>query len=156
MVDNLPSYTPVKLSVDEDSLQDIFLKAAKPVVTLSAHPGAKGNFTIPFRRYGEVLGTAVIASTTTLGESITVPLAKQTLELVNDSGQVADTTTTDDDGYFAIAPVPLGPYHLRTAASAGAKSTYKTPYRSNTYPISLTKKNNSADLGEVELVNETP
>ena len=156
VVDNLPSYTPVKLSVDEDSLQDIFLKAAKPVVTLSAHPGAKGNFTIPFRRYGEVLGIAVIASTTTLGESITVPLAKQTLELVNDSGQVADTTTTDDDGYFAIAPVPLGPYHLRTAASADAKLTYKTPYTSNTYPINLTKKNNSADLGEVELVKATP
>lgn len=159
VVDNLPSYTPVKLSVDEDSLQDIFLKAVNPLLTLSSHPGASGAISIPIRRYGEVLGTAVVASTTTLGESISAPLAKQTLELVNEAGQVADTTTTDADGYFAIAPVPLGRYHLRAVASTAVSATYRIINTSNTYPINLTKRENSADLGEVELfqaVKATP
>jgi hypothetical protein len=152
VVDNLPSYTPVKLSVDEDSLQDIFLKPTKPLVTLSSHPGASGAITLPVRRYGEVLGTAVVVSTTARNETTTVPLGKQILELVNQAGEVTDSVTTDADGYFAIAPVPLGAYYLRPTAGSG----YSMSYTSNSYPINLTKRENSLDLGEVTLVKETP
>jgi hypothetical protein len=112
-INNIAPYTPVRLELDEESFPDIFLRYnGKPLVVVG-HPGADGLIMVPLQQFGEISGYAEqrVAQRAT-------PAAGVVVEAVNSAEQVIDYATTEIDGYFVIAPLPLGTYTLRSQAAA--------------------------------------
>lgn len=120
LVDNLATFTPTAIEVDEETLPDIYLKAVKPRQVVFAHTGDNGTLEFPLQLYGEVNGTAAVLSE----DGALRPADNLKLELVDDAGQVIDYAVTEYDGFYAMAPVPQGSYRVRLSPSDAQRIGY--------------------------------
>lgn len=153
LVDNLPANTPVRLEIEDESINDIFLKPTKPSIAVVGNVGAKGTVDIPLVRFGEVEGTLFSAN----AQGVVRPVARLMVQLVNTQGDVVDYAVSENDGYFAMAPVPLGTYSVRLKPGEDTASGYVL---SQPVTVALTHAQNTlSDVGvmltEVEPVDAT-
>jgi hypothetical protein len=122
-IDNIPPYTPVRFEIEEETLPDILVRySGKPLVVIG-HPGAEGTIDVPLQQFGELSG---YAQQITPGGAL--PAGGIALEVVDRAGRIIDYTTTDSDGYFVLAPLPLGAFTLRSQPAAqGVTALEVTP-----------------------------
>lgn len=144
VVDNLLAYQPVKLSLDEETLPDIFLKAARENVVVVSHPGANGTVDLPLRLYGEVVGSLFNPAP----DGTVRAVSGLMVQLVNAAGEVVDYAISESDGYFAMAPVPLGTYSLRLREGESTVSGYRMV---SAPTVTLTKDANTVEGVDIEL-----
>lgn len=136
-VDNLPSYSTVKIGMEVATLPDILLQPYTPDIAIIAHPGASGMADFPLQLFGEVNGTLYQHE----GEVVR-PVSNMVVDVVDARGQVVDYAVTDRDGFFAVAPLPLGDYRLQLRADEAARAGYKLV---EPVPVTLTADANIRD-----------
>lgn len=94
------------------SLSDPMLVPKKALQVVVPRPGIAAEVEIGLVGGGEIEGVIV--------KSGGVPFEGLALELVDASGKVAATGTSDFDGFFLFERVPYGRYKLRVAAESAA------------------------------------
>lgn len=109
-VAGLDTYRPVAIGVDTSSLGDPNLVPARPAQLVVPRPGVSAEVLIPLKGGGSIEGV-LLKDGGGAFEGLDV-------ELVDTSGKVVATGTTDFDGYFLFERVTAGRYALRLSVAA--------------------------------------
>ena len=112
MVEGLPPYQKVLLSVDESTLPDPFLMPRGKGIVVTPRPGVPAVVELAVAPTGEAEGLL-------LGPEGT-PLAGAQLELVDDRGSVIAHTMSEYDGFFLFDRVVYGKYRLQLSDGSRA------------------------------------
>ena len=112
LVGGLTTFVPVPVGIDTLSLSDPMLVPKKALQVVVPRPGIAAEVEIGLVGGGEIEGVVV--------KSGGVPFEGLALELVDASGKVAATVTSDFDGFFLFERVPYGRYKLRVAEESAA------------------------------------
>lgn len=109
LLTGLRKYTPTDVMVEKDSLEDPFWE-----------PSQKGNSVVPRPGHAELVEIPVIATSEIEGvvrlakeDGNKAPLPNTRLQLVDESGGVADETRSEHDGFYLFMKVPPGKYSVR-------------------------------------------
>lgn len=100
------------IGVDAGTLEDPQLQAAIPGVRLLPRPGKAQKIDFPLVLTGEIDGTVYL-----IEDGKSRGIGNALLELVNDRGEVMDSTRSASDGFYVIQNVRPGNYHLRISAT---------------------------------------
>lgn len=111
-VNGLTPFRPVLIGIDAGSLPDPFVQPAGPGMVITPRPGIATVVELPLVAAGEVDGTLMAEG----GRA----LSGVKLELLDSSGRVIATTTSEFDGFFLFQKVPYGQYRLRINAESAA------------------------------------
>jgi len=112
MVEGLPPYQKVLLSVDESTLPDPFLMPRGKGIVVTPRPGVPAVVELAVAPTGEVEGT--------LNGPEGTPLAGAQLELVDGRGEVIARTISEYDGFFLFDRVVYGKYRLQLSDGSRA------------------------------------
>jgi hypothetical protein len=112
MVEGLPPYQKVLLSVDESTLPDPFLVPRGKGIVVTPRPGVPAVIELAVAPTGEAEGLL-------LGPEGT-PLAGAQLELVDDRGNIIARTASEYDGFFLFDRVVYGKYRLQLSDGSRA------------------------------------
>ena len=140
IIDGIPPYKPVLISVDAGSLPDPFLQPTGKGVVVTPRPGIAASVQLPLAQTGEIEGTIYDLSG--------AARAGVELELVDTLGDVVATTISEFDGYFLFDLVPYGKYSIRLS-SGSAKALSAARGIASEFEIS--NGNDVARLGIVRL-----
>ncbi len=92
------------ISLDQDSLENPFLVSQKSGYNAVLRPGTATNLQFPVVETGLIEGTIFTENG---------PLAGVKIQLLNNTGEVLDTTTTAFDGYYTFEYLQAGDYVVR-------------------------------------------
>ena len=106
-VDNLETFRPVAVGVDESSLSDPSLVPSQKLRLVTPRPGVPAQLDIPLIGGGDVEGVLV--------KSGGGGFEGLDIELIDPAGAVVQTARTDFEGYFLFERVAYGEYRLRIA-----------------------------------------
>ena len=110
IIEGMKPYVPVLVSIDTGSLPDPFLQPQGKGIVVTPRPGVANSIELPLSPTGEIDGTIYdLAGSARAGVQI---------ELVDATGEVVATTTSEFDGYFLFESVTYGSYTLRLAQSS--------------------------------------
>ncbi len=107
----LDQYRPVDIELDANSLDDPFWQPAVSGVAVVPRGGHTERLEFPVVTTGEVDGTVRIND-----HGRAEPIADVDLELINNEGEVVQTTRSDYDGFYLFEKVFPGKYTLRIKA----------------------------------------
>ena len=102
----------VDVKVKKTTIQDPYLISAAPGYSVYPRPGAVHKLDFPLIETGAIDGTMSVGAS---GE----PMRGVTLELLNEEGDVIQTTKTAADGYYTFERIPPGDYTIRPEPSQG-------------------------------------
>ncbi len=122
VIDDLPAYRDVNLSVYRNSIEDPYLVPAVEGLRLTARPGSSATIEFPMLRTGEIDGTVYRG-----GGVGARGLAGVRLELLNAAGETVATTKTEFDGFYLFELVPLGHYRIRVSPDQLARLSLGRP-----------------------------
>lgn len=105
VIDGLPAYVPVLVSIDEGSLSDPLLQPKGRGVVVVPRPGIVAQVSLPLAPTGEIEAALIGPD----GE----PRGGIGVELVDGQGAVVLRGKSDFDGYLLFDSVPYGTYRLR-------------------------------------------
>jgi hypothetical protein len=107
IIEGMKPYVPVLVSIDTGSLPDPYLQPQGKGIVVTPRPGIAASIVLPLSPTGEVEGTIHDLSGAARGGV--------QLELVDQTGEIAATATSEYDGYFLFESVPYGQFTLRLA-----------------------------------------
>ncbi|GHF00290.1 hypothetical protein [Thalassotalea profundi] len=108
----LPKNRVTDIELDIDSLEDPFWLPVTEGFSFTPRPGLIEVFDIPIITSGEIDGNVYIDKNSNITAGKYIPL-----ELVDDSGNVVQTTTAEYDGFYLISGVKPGTFILRVSSS---------------------------------------
>jgi hypothetical protein len=111
-VGGLSPYVPIAVGLDETSLADPMLVPEKALQVVVPRPGVPADIQIGLISGGDIEGAVV--------KSGGLGFEGLALELIESSGNVAATATTDFDGFFLFERVAYGAYTVRIAQLSAA------------------------------------
>lgn len=111
-VQGLTPFRPILIGIDAGSLPDPFVQPAGPGIVVTPRPGVATIIELPLVAAGEVDGTLMAEG----GRA----LSGVKMELLDKSGRVIASTTSEFDGFFLFEKVPYGQYRLRIGAESAA------------------------------------
>ncbi len=107
IVEGLPPFESVLISIDESSLPDPFLMSRGGGIVVTPRPGVPAVIELAVAPTGEVEGLLTSPEGT--------PLGGAKLELLDARGQVVSRTMSEYDGFFLFERIPYGRYQLQLA-----------------------------------------
>ncbi len=110
IIDDLPVYRDVNISVALGSIEDPYLVPAVNGYRIPTRPGALAMVEVPLLRTGEVDGSVFLDR-----EGEVDGIADIRLELLNEKGEVIQITRTEFDGFYLFELVPLGRYMVQVS-----------------------------------------
>ena len=110
VIDGLPPYRPVTVSIDMATLPDPLMQPTVQGVVVSPRPGVEAEIQLALAPSGEIEGTLLSADGT--------PRGGVTLELVDARGLVIKSIVSEFDGFFLFDQVAYGRYAIRLAESS--------------------------------------
>ena len=116
LIDDLPAYRGVNISVFEGSIEDPYMVPAIEGLRIPARPGALAKIDFPLLRTGEVDGTLYSSR-----EGRVSSLSGIQMEILNEAHEIVQTTITEFDGFYLFELVPLGRYAVRPSPDQLAK-----------------------------------
>jgi hypothetical protein len=109
-IDRLPTGQYTDIAIDTSTLEDPQWRPSTPGLRVLPRPGHVDVVDFPVVSTSEVEGTVFL-----LSNDARKPIGNVRLELVNDAGEVLDTTTSASDGYYLLHQVSPGQVRVRVA-----------------------------------------
>lgn len=109
LLTGLKKYTPTDIVVEKNSLEDPFWEPSQQGNSVVPRPGHAELVEIPVIATSEIEGVVRLAKE----DGDKVPLPNTRLQLVDESGGVADETRSEYDGFYLFMKVPPGRYSVR-------------------------------------------
>ena len=144
VIDGLPPYRPVMVSIDLSTLPDPLMQPTVQGVVVSPRPGIEAEIELALAPSGEIEGTLLAADGT--------PRGGVTLELVDARGLVVKQIVSEFDGFFLFDQVAYGRYTIRLAESS---ATVLNVPRALGIAADLSKDKDLVVLGFVRLGQST-
>ena len=107
-ITGIPEHRPVNLAIKKATLGDPLWTAALDGMRIVPRPGQAMQLDFPIFTNGEIDGTAYLVKN---NQSIGTGRVK--VEVVDQSGRVVQSATTEYDGFYVISNIPLGSYIVR-------------------------------------------
>ena len=120
----LPGLAPSlanRVTVDEKSIQDIFLTPVKDELMVLGKSGVNGPVDFAFSKLGFING--ILSAVNAEGE--VVPLENVHMLLLDKDGKEVAETYTEYDGYYSFDAVPVGRYQMFFPASEELQARYQ-------------------------------
>lgn len=109
-ITGIPEHRPVNIAVNKSTISDPLLTAALDGMRIVPRPGQAMQLDFPIFTSGEIDGTVYLVKD---GRSIGAGRVK--VEVVDESGRVVRTSTTEYDGFYVVSNIPLGSYSVRVS-----------------------------------------
>ena len=109
-ITGIPEHRPSNLAIQESTLEDPLWTTALDGVRIVPRPGQAMQLDFPVFTSGEIDGTIYLVKG---GKSIGAGRVK--VEVVDDSGRVVRSSTTEYDGFYVVSNIPLGIYSVRVS-----------------------------------------
>jgi hypothetical protein len=109
VINNLEVYEASDVRIDQKSIDDPYVIPATEGALVTVRPGALVSHDFALVRTGEVDGTVWLGG---LNGGVR-EIGDVELQLVNDSGEVVQTTRSEYDGFYLFEFVPVGHYRVR-------------------------------------------
>ncbi len=98
-----------KITIEQDSLPDIYLTPLKAETKILGRRGINGPIYVPIQQLGEISGIVTVLNDMTGKE---VELADLPIQLLNQKGEIVAKTTTEYDGFYSFPSLPIGLYDM--------------------------------------------
>lgn len=108
VIKNMPNNTISDIVLDQESLADPFWIPLTPGVAITARRGYLEQLDFPVVTAGEVDGTVYLIDK----NGVEKPLSSVEIELINDNGEIVQTTRSEYDGYYLFVNIVPGQYHV--------------------------------------------
>lgn len=115
-ITGIVEHVPVNLAIATATLEDPLWTPALEGMRIVPRPGQAMQLDFPIFTSGEIDGTVYLTS-----NGKTLPAGRVTVEIVDESGRVIKSTTTEYDGFYVISKIPLGKYSIRVSKKQMAK-----------------------------------
>lgn len=104
----LPELAVQTIEVDEKSIEDPFIRVARPPVTIYTHAGTHHFLQIPLVQTLEIEGQLNLVL-----DERTLPATGVEVHLLDQQGQIISTTTTEYDGVYLFEQILPGTYFMQ-------------------------------------------
>ncbi len=109
-ITGIPEYKPANLAIKKATLSDPLWTAALDGMRIVPRPGQAMQLDFPVFMRGEIDGTVYLVK-----NNKSIGTGRVKVEVIDKSGQVIRSATTEYDGFYVISNVPLGSYSVRVS-----------------------------------------